>query len=189
MREKQLPKTPDFDPATFLDAQRGVWEQAIREISDGRKTGHWIWFVFPQLQALGRSTYSDIYGLDGIAEARSFYEHDILRARLEKSVRAVMINDHAKAHSIFGPLDTQKFQACLTLFDAVEPANLFNEALDTCFGGVRHQQTLNLLRTASDKGLFKRLLSWQRSTGAEHRSDRVKLREVYERSTSFLRKV
>jgi uncharacterized protein (DUF1810 family) len=164
-RGKQLRNGPEFDPAPFLDAQKAVWSEAIRQLSHGRKEGHWIWFIFPQLRALGTSTCSEIYGLDGASDARSYVENSALRGRLHKCVQAVLDGTHKDVNIIFNPLDAMKFHACLTLFNEVQPDAIFRSALDTFFEGKAHQRTIELLRDECQPGLtgwFKRHLPWQR---------------------------
>jgi uncharacterized protein (DUF1810 family) len=157
MRGSQLRNSLDFDPMPFLEAQKASWSQAMMEISNGKKRGHWIWFMFPQLRALGNSTYSEIYGLDGVSEARCFYRHAILRMRLDKAVEAVLDSPQRDVNVIFDTLDCQKFHACLTLFNHVEPNHIFRQALTEKFKDNPHEETLRLLRTTKRENLFQRM--------------------------------
>ena len=136
---------PEFDASIFLAAQKHVWEAAVREITDGKKRGHWIWFIFPQLRAIGSSTYSEIYGLSGIADAKSYLKHPVLRARLDRCVRTLTDNHSGRIETVFDPLDAMKVHACLTLFDVAEPHTIFRIALDGCFEGNPHEQTQALI--------------------------------------------
>lgn len=136
----------------FLDAQAGgVWEQALAEVSAGRKRSHWIWFVFPQLAGLGRSSTAQFYGLAGAGEARAYAAHPVLGTRLREGVVAVVgWAPRRMPEAIFGDLDAAKLRSCLTVFEAAadQPA-IFADALERCYGGIRDPLTLALLRQPS----------------------------------------
>lgn len=129
----------------FVRAQEGRYGQALAELQAGRKTGHWIWFVLPQLRGLGRSTTAHEYGLDGRAEAQAYLAHPLLGARLRECVQAMLAHRGRSAVSILGDVDALKFRSCLTLFDAVSTEALFGQALDAFYGGERDPATLALL--------------------------------------------
>ena len=136
---------PDFDATIFLRAQNQFFEEVVREITSGKKIGHWIWFIFPQLRELGSSTYSQIYGLKDVSEARCYLAHPVLRLRLETCIQAVIDSHPRRVNDIFTPLDAMKFHACLTLFDKAAPGGIFREAIDTCFEGNVHEKTRLLI--------------------------------------------
>ncbi len=129
----------------FVDAQEGHYGPALAELQAGHKTGHWIWFVLPQLRGLGRSTMAYEYGLDGRAEAQAYLAHPLLGARLRECVQAMLAHQGRSATSILGDIDALKFRSCLTLFDAVSTEALFGQALDAFYGGERDPATLALL--------------------------------------------
>ena len=130
----------------FLDAQAGSYATALDELRAGRKQSHWIWYVFPQLAGLGRSAASGYYGVSGLAETRAYLAHPVLGARLRESVAAMLAHASLPADRILGDVDAMKFRSCLTLFNAAAPEEpLFAAALDTFFGGVPDQRTLQLL--------------------------------------------
>jgi uncharacterized protein (DUF1810 family) len=134
-----------FDLARFLAAQAPVIDQVRRELAAGRKTGHWMWFVFPQLGGLGQSAMATRYGLAGLAEARAYLAHPVLGGRLRESVALVNAAGGAAA-AILGPVDAVKFRSCLTLFAAADPAEpLFRDALARFFGGSPDPRTEALL--------------------------------------------
>jgi len=125
-----------FDLDRFVRAQAGVYEQALAELRRGRKSGHWMWFVFPQIAGLGRSPTAQAFAIASFDEARAYLAHPILGPRLTTCVRAVNALPSHDAVSIFGSIDALKFRSSMTLFDAADPAEpAFAEALRKFFGG------------------------------------------------------
>ena len=124
----------------FLNAQELFYEQALREIKVGKKEGHWIWFVFPQLKGLGKSNNSRFYGISSIDEARAYYEHPVLGTRLREVTAALLMNDKS-AEEIFGKLDAPKVRSCMTLFNHIvkyvleNEDDLFQKALNKFYDG------------------------------------------------------
>lgn len=139
-----------FNLQRFLDAQTGVFDTALGELRQGRKQTHWMWFVLPQLQGLGRSALAKFYGITGRAEAAAYWAHPLLGPRLRACVQT--LNQHAgqRIETILGPVDAQKFGSCLTLFDAVAPRTPELEAaLQHFYGGARCEKTLAWLAAAA----------------------------------------
>ena len=130
----------------FVDAQRGVFEIALAELSGGSKQSHWMWFIFPQLAGLGRSRTAQFYGLSRADEARAYLAHPVLGSRLRGSAEALMpwVGKRSAAQ-ILGPIDAMKLRSSLTLFDRVAPDDVFASALDAFFGGEADERTLALL--------------------------------------------
>jgi uncharacterized protein (DUF1810 family) len=124
-----------FDLARFVAAQEPVWDDVVRQLRTGRKTSHWMWFVFPQLATLGRSAMAKHYGLSGLDEARAYVAHPVLGERL-RSCCAILIGlpQHDPV-AIFGTTDAMKLRSCLTLFAAASHEPLFRECLQAYFGG------------------------------------------------------
>ena len=117
---------PDFssDPFTlqrFVDAQQPVYAQVTAELAAGAKTSHWMWFVFPQLRALGRSATALHYGLVSRAEAHAYWRHALLGPRLAECSTLVLNTRGLSALQIFGAIDAMKLRSCMTLFEAVVP--------------------------------------------------------------------
>jgi uncharacterized protein (DUF1810 family) len=130
----------------FVQAQARVIEQARAELAAGRKASHWMWFVFPQLKALGRSGTARFYGLESLEEARAYWEHPLLGARLRECVALALQHRERGAHQIFGSPDDLKFCSCLTLFERAAPEEpVFAQALDAFYDGRRDALTLELL--------------------------------------------
>ena len=129
----------------FVRAQQTSYAAAIAELRRGRKTSHWMWFVFPQIAGLGRSETARFYAIASAAEARAYLAHPLLGARLtEATVTATAAAGSAEA--IFGGIDAVKLRSSMTLFEAVAAdAAPFAAALDRFFGGERDAETLRLL--------------------------------------------
>lgn len=137
-----------FNLQRFVEAQRVDNDRALAEIRAGRKTSHWIWFVFPQMTGLGVSEASRFYGLSGLAEARAYLAHPLLGPRLRACVGA-MLENTGSAEDVLGGLDALKFCSCLTLFSRAAPGDaLFTTALQRFFAGREDDRTVSLLREA-----------------------------------------
>ena len=141
---------PDpFDLQRFVDAQEAVYPSVRAELAAGRKTSHWMWFIFPQLAALGRSGTARFYGLLDASHARAYWTHPTLGARLAECSRLVLAVEGRSAQDIFGSPDDLKLCSCMTLFEAAVPeAPVFGEVLDRFYGGARDSQTEALLLQA-----------------------------------------
>jgi uncharacterized protein (DUF1810 family) len=122
----------------FVSAQdaRGTYDAALAELRAGRKTSHWMWFVFPQLAGLGLSEMSRRYAIASLDEARAYLAHPVLGPRLQESARALLGLDGRTATEILGPVDALKLRSSLTLFARAAPEDpLFGEVLDRYFDG------------------------------------------------------
>jgi len=134
-----------FNLKRFIKAQSYSYDNALCELQNGRKTSHWMWYIFPQPRGLGRSYNSNFYGLSGKDEAISYLENSILSARLREVCEAILGLDTSDAHSVFGGIDSHKLRSSMTLFDIVAPHNLFAAVLDKFFGGRRDKRTIELI--------------------------------------------
>ena len=134
------------DLERFLTAQARLYPLALGEIQRGRKRSHWIWFILPQLRALGASARSREYGIADLAEAKAYLAHPLLGARLRECIAALCAHTGSSAAAILGPVDARKFRSCLTLFAAAaEDPQLFEAALQRFFGGEQDPETVRLL--------------------------------------------
>ncbi|WP_114954035.1 DUF1810 domain-containing protein [Sphingosinicella terrae] len=139
----------DLDLERFVTAQAGIYEQALGELRRGRKSGHWMWFVFPQIAGLGRSANAWHFGLRDIDEARAYLGHSILGPRLLTCVEALLSQRGRSADAIFGPLDAMKLRSSMTLFERVaEHPAPFAEVLEAFFDGERDGLTLERVAAA-----------------------------------------
>jgi uncharacterized protein (DUF1810 family) len=132
----------------FVDAQAHTYEIALNEIIRGRKTSHWMWFVFPQLRGLGSSAMAQQYGLASLDEARAFLAHPVLSRRLGACVAALQDLPRADAEMVFGSVDAIKLRSSLTLFIRAGGGSLFEAALDRWFSGQADERTDELLERA-----------------------------------------
>lgn len=147
---KLSPEGPDpFDLRRFVDAQERVYDTVLDELRGGRKRSHWIWFVFPQLRGLGRSTTAERYGIASGDEARAYLAHPVLGPRLIECTRLVTAIDGATIGEILGSPDDLKVRSSMTLFaraaDDPEVRSEFVAVLDKFYGGAEDQVTVSLL--------------------------------------------
>jgi uncharacterized protein (DUF1810 family) len=130
----------------FVEAQDGghAYERAIAELRAGRKTGHWMWFVFPQLAGLGRSHMSQRFAISSLDEARAYLAHPVLGPRLIECAATLAAAD-SPAEEILGTVDAMKLRSCMTLFArAATKKPVFGEVLTRHFDGA-DPLTLELL--------------------------------------------
>ncbi len=131
----------------FLDAQKGVYEQALREIRAGRKQSHWIWFIFPQLKELGYSQTAKYYGIRDLEEAKAYLAEPVLRARLIEISEALLALPGNDPTAVMGDPDDLKLRSSMTLFAAADPeCPVFRQVLDKYYGGEPDPRTLKILK-------------------------------------------
>jgi len=130
----------------FIEAQAPIYDSALKELQNGRKQTHWIWFIFPQHKELGYSSTSKFSGITCIAEARAYLQDPLLRERLEECLNAVLNCNAKNPIEIFGHPDYLKFHSSLTLFFLAEPENkLFKEVLEKYYQGIIDFETEYLI--------------------------------------------
>ncbi|MDZ4375676.1 MAG: DUF1810 domain-containing protein [Phenylobacterium sp.] len=134
-----------FHLARFTRAQAGVYPAALQELRAGRKRGHWMWFIFPQLAGLGRSDMARRYGISSLAEAVAYATHPVLGARLRDAVAAVLTSPAPSLHALFGAPDDLKFRSSMTLFALADPDGPYRAALDRWCGGEVDNHTISAL--------------------------------------------
>jgi uncharacterized protein (DUF1810 family) len=139
-----------YDLNRFVQAQNAIYDEALGEIKRGRKTSHWMWYIFPQLAGLGFSAISRQYSIKSVAEAEAYLAHPILGPRLKECAEAVLCVEGRSAHEIFGSPDDMKLRSCATLFARVSPpGSVFQRVLDEYFQDKPDRKTLDLLGIAS----------------------------------------
>ena len=130
----------------FLIAHQNEYSQALLEIKNGRKTSHWIWFIFPQLKGLGKSYTSQYYGLDNLQETRKYLENPILKEHLLEISQA-LFELNIDISQIVGYPDDLKIKSCMTLFEYTNPEYpIFSKVLDKFYDGERDTITLDILK-------------------------------------------
>jgi uncharacterized protein (DUF1810 family) len=141
----------DADLIRFLDAQDQIYQQVLKELAAGRKETHWMWFIFPQLAGLGRSSMAQHYAIRDLDQAKRYLADSILGPRLRQVVRLLMEQEGKSAFEILGSPDDLKLRSCLTLFREAASGDsdcaLFAKALDQFYGGEPDGGTLDLLRS------------------------------------------
>ena len=130
----------------FVAAQEGSWDTALAELRRGRKESHWMWWIFPQLAALGRSGTAKAYGIADLAEAEAYLAHPVLGPRLVEAARAMLAHRGQAPEAVLGGIDALKLRSCATLFAAVPGADpVFREVLDAFYGGTADPLTVAAL--------------------------------------------
>jgi uncharacterized protein (DUF1810 family) len=136
-----------FDLERFVRAQDGgVYEQALRELREGGKRSHWMWFVFPQVAGLGHSPTAQRYAVSGLAEAHAYLAHPVLGPRLVEASQALLELSGRDPVRVLGSTDAMKLRSSMTLFEAAAPdERVFGEVLERYFGGERDEATTTRL--------------------------------------------
>jgi uncharacterized protein (DUF1810 family) len=135
--------TDRFNLQRFVDAQATVYQQVLSELRAGRKTSHWIWFIFPQIEGLGYSPMAQRFAISGREEAAAYLQHPVLGPRLTECTQ--LVNQHAGGDvvDIFGDVDAMKFRSSMTLFAKVDEDNpVFMDALKIFCNGEMDELTL-----------------------------------------------
>lgn len=143
-----MPNDDPFYLARFVDAQdrNGIYRQAVDEMSRGRKTSHWMWFVFPQIAGLGQSSTSRHFAITSLSEAQGYLRHSVLGPRLRLCVETLMATSAGTAEEIFGSVDALKLRSSMTLFLRASPGDPdFTRVLDRFFDGRPDPSTDRLL--------------------------------------------
>ncbi len=139
-----------YDLDRFLEAQQIEYPQALKEIGEGQKRGHWIWYIFPQIKGLGHSYNSEYFGISSKEEAKAYLDHPVLGQRLREITQA-FLECNETADDILGYPDVLKVRSCMTLFDLVSPNDIFNEVLYKFYEGQRCDKTIWRLGFHDDK--------------------------------------
>lgn len=133
------------DLARFVEAQAAVIDNVRAELAAGRKTTHWMWFIFPQVAGLGRSAMAERYAIRSLDEARAYLAHPVLGPRLRECTGLVLASGRP-VKAVFGAPDDLKFRSCMTLFVAADhKAGIFRTALARFWNGAADAATLRIL--------------------------------------------
>jgi len=135
-----------FDLNRFVEAQDGLYADALAELRNGRKQSHWMWFIFPQIAGLGSSAMARRYAIRSLAEAQAYLAHSLLGERLRTCTRAANAWEGRSARALFGAPDDVKFRSSMTLFAKADPDDPdFARALSIFFEGRPDPLTLERL--------------------------------------------
>lgn len=130
----------------FLEAQEPCYADVLAELRRGRKTTHWMWFIFPQVAGLGSSAMSQRFAISSLDEARAYLAHPVLGARLRECADLLLGTGERSAEEILGRIDAMKLRSCMTLFARAAPdERVFRDVLDRYFDGVEDAATTALL--------------------------------------------
>ncbi|MFZ6645775.1 DUF1810 domain-containing protein [Undibacterium sp. TJN25] len=137
--------TDHYHLQRFVDAQKTIYAQVLDELRDGEKRSHWMWFIFPQIQGLGKTETARRYAISSLGEAKAYLSHPVLGPRLIECTQLVIAVEGRSIHRILSSPDDLKFRSCLTLFAAASAATaehkVFFDALDKYYGGEPDQLT------------------------------------------------
>ena len=140
--------TDPFDLERFVRAQAPDFSRALKELQDGNKRSHWMWYVFPQFDGLGSSTFSRRYAIRSRAEAVAYLAHPVLGPRLMECAEALLAHRGRSARQILGSPDDLKLRSSATLFAEVAGEGVFTRLLDQFFEGAVDEESLRLLRAS-----------------------------------------
>ena len=136
--------------ARFRNAQdMGVYEKALEEIKNGRKMGHWMWFIFPQMRGFGHTRNTWFYGITCADEAKAYLADPVLGPRLREISQALMEIPQNDPRQVMGDIDWLKLGSCMTLFDHVSPNDIFDSVLKKFYAGSRDLKSLQLIAAAN----------------------------------------
>ena len=131
----------------FIKAQERAYTTALKEIRNGEKESHWIWFIFPQLRGLGRSDMAYKYGINGVEEAKEYLSHPILSKRLIEVTEALLTHTDKNIYDIMGDIDDMKLHSSMTLFAlASEENSVFHQVLECFYNGEMDEYTMEQIK-------------------------------------------
>ena len=130
----------------FVQAQTLMYPSVLKQIQNGKKTSHWMWYMFPQLRGLGTSAMAHLYGISGLGEAKAYLAHPVLSGRLYELCGELLKHKDKTALEIFGDIDEMKLKSSMTLFALTsEGYTVFDEVLENFFGGEKDELTVKLI--------------------------------------------
>lgn len=140
-------KKEGYDLSRFHEAHERDYENALREVKSGQKKTHWMWYIFPQIRGLGKSSTSQFYGITGIDEAKAYLGDSILGEHMKELCESLIAVQTNNATEIFSWPDDKKLKSSMTLFDEADPNNiLFKKVLDKFFKGEKDKATLRIIQ-------------------------------------------
>lgn len=141
-----LSMNDNYNLQRFIDAHQTSFDNALQEIKNGKKTTHWMWYIFPQMKGLGRSYTSQYYAIESLDEAKAYFNDILLREHTLKLLNALMELETTDAIEVFGKTDSRKLQSSMTLFAlAIPEEKLFMQVLDKFYAGKMDRRTKHML--------------------------------------------
>lgn len=135
----------EYNLNRFVEAQNNIYEQVVKELRHGRKTSHWMWYIFPQIKGLGYSSTAMYYAISSLDEATEYLNHPILGSRLIECCRILLGLENKTAGDILGSIDAMKLKSSMTLFSLVSDNPVFNQVLDIYYNGEKDSATLRIV--------------------------------------------
>lgn len=135
----------------YKNAQAASYETALKEIRNGKKESHWMWYIFPQIIGLGETSTSIYYSIKSIEEAEDYLNDEVLGTNLREITNALLELESNDPVEVFGPIDALKLKSSMTLFDTVSSNDIFNEVLEKFYNGEKCLTTINMVNTFSNK--------------------------------------
>lgn len=135
-----------YEISRFIKAHQSDYRRALSEIKNGKKVSHWMWYIFPQIKGLGRSSISEYYGIQDLNEAKAYLADPILGKHLIEICEVLLSLDTNDATEVMGRPDDRKLKSSMTLFDAAtESLDVFQMVLDKYYQGKKDYRTLRML--------------------------------------------
>ena len=137
----------------FIQAQNTIYPAVIKELTEGRKRTHWMWFIFPQVKGLGHSTMARRFAIESLEQAKEYLQHDVLGARLRECAELLLLHPDKNALEVFGSIDTLKLHSSLTLFTLASSNKkcVFDELLDQFYRSSYDINSIRMLKQLSDQ--------------------------------------
>lgn len=137
----------EYNLNRFVEAQNNVYEQVVAELRQGRKTSHWMWYIFPQIKGLGYSSTAMYYAILSLDEATEYLNHPVLGSRLIECCRILLGLENKTAEYIFGGIDAMKLKSSMTLYSLVSDNPVFNQVLGMYYNGKKDNATLRIIES------------------------------------------
>lgn len=141
----------EYDLKRFVDAQEADYQIALAELARGKKSSHWMWYIFPQLIGLGQSDMAKLYAIKNLDEATLYYTNPTLGTRLVNCCETLLTLNESNAFKIFGSPDNLKLKSCMTLFAVASGDVIFESVLAQYFNGEKDGLTLSILKEQAEK--------------------------------------
>lgn len=139
-------KDKEYNLDRFLKAQELMYPWALREIKNGRKQTHWMWFIFPQLKALGQSSTALYYGIEDLDEAKQYLAHPVLGTRVKEISEVLLSLETNDPYRVMGEIDGLKLCSSMTLFAEIEGYDsVFGKVIDKYYNGNKDMNTIRIL--------------------------------------------